>query len=328
MRVFVAGATGAIGQYLVPMLIAAGHEVTGSTRSPARASRLSRAGARPVVLDGLDRPAVIAAVEAAQPDVIVHQMTALASLRNFRRFDADFAVTNELRTKGTDYLLEAARQVGTRRFIAQSFTGWTNGRTAGPGRPGGPAGPAAAAEDEPLDPDPLPSTARTLAALRHVEEAVPGGAPEGVVLRYGMFYGPGTSPAMLETVRKRKLPVVGGGTGIWSFVEVSDAAAATALAVSRGAPGLYNIVDDDPAPVSVWLPYLCSCLQAKPPVQVPGWLGKLLAGEVAVALMTQTRGAANAKARTELGWVPRYPSWREGFAAWTATRPETHADAA
>ena len=318
MRVFVAGATGAIGHYLVPMLIEAGHEVTGSTRSPARAIRLSQVGATPAVVDGLDRPAVIAAVRAAQPDVIVHQMTALTSLRNFRRFDSEFAVTNELRTRGTDYLLEAGRQAGTRRFVVQSFTGWTNAKTAGP----------VTSEDEPLDPHPLPVTAQTIAAIRHIEQTVPQGVPEGIVLRYGMFYGPGTCDALLETVRKRKLPVVGGGTGIWSFVEVSDAAAATAAAVTRGAPGVYNVVDDEPAPVRTWLPYLSSCLGAKPPVHVPAWLGKLLAGELVVSLMTVTRGASNAKARRELGWAPQYPSWRDGFPAWTAARQEAHASAA
>jgi nucleoside-diphosphate-sugar epimerase len=317
MRVFVAGATGVIGRHLIPSLIAAGYEVTGSTRSAARASRLTQVGATPVIVDGLDRQAVIAAVRAAQPDVIVHQMTALASMANFRRFDAEFAVTNELRTKGTDYLLEAGRQAGTRRFIVQSFTGWNNRRTPGP----------VTSEDDPPDPHPLPSTIETMAALKHVDEAVPGAVPEGIVLRYGMFYGPGTSDAILDTVRKRKMPVVGGGTGIWSFIEVSDAAAATAAAITQGAPGVYNVVDDDPAPVAAWLPYLSSCLGAKPPVHVPVWLGKLLAGELVVSLMTQTQGASNAKAKRELGWAPRYPSWRDGFPAWTA-RGEAHADAA
>jgi nucleoside-diphosphate-sugar epimerase len=318
MRVFVAGATGAIGHYLVPSLIAAGHEVTGSTRSPSRAIRLTQAGATPAIVDGLDRQAVIAAVRAAQPDVIVHQMTALASLRNFRRFDTEFAVTNELRTKGTDYLLEAGRQAGTRRFIVQSFTGWNNPRTPGP----------VTSEDDPLDPHPLPATTETMAAIKHIQETVPRAVPEGIVLRYGMFYGPGTSGTMLDTIRKRKMPVVGGGTGIWSFIEVSDAAVATAAAITQGAPGVYNVVDDDPAPVADWLPYLSSCLGVKPPVHVPVWLGKLLAGELVASLMTETRGASNAKAKRELGWAPRYPSWRDGFPAWTAGGQEAHASAA
>ena len=306
MRVFVAGATGAIGRSLVPSLIAAGHEVTGSTRSPARASQLKNAGATAVIVDGLDRPAVLEAVQAAQPDVIVHQMTALAHMRDFRHFDREFALTNELRTKGTDYLLDAAAAAGTRRFIAQSFIGWNNARTGGPVK----------SEADPLDPHPLGATAESMAAIRHVEEIVPRAVPEGLVLRYGMFYGPGASDSMLDLVAKRKMPIVGGGTGVWSFTEVTDAAAATAAAVTRGDPGVYNIVDDDPAPVREWLPYLSECLGVQPPARVPAWLGRLLAGEVVASLMTQARGAANAKAKRELSWAPSYPSWRDGFPAW------------
>ena len=242
-------------------------------------------------------------------------MTALASMRNFRNFDKEFAVTNELRTKGTDYLLEAARQAGTRRFIAQSFIGWNNART----------GSLVKTETDPLDPDPLPATRQSMAAIRHIEETVPGAVPEGLVLRYGMFYGPGASDSMLEVVRKRRMPVVGGGTGIWSFIEVTDAAAATAAAVTRGAPGIYNIVDDDPAAVGQWLPYLSECLGVKPPMHAPAWLGQLLAGELVVSLMTEARGSSNAKAKQELGWTPRYPSWRDGFPVWTK---EAHASAA
>ena len=307
MRVFVAGATGAIGQYLVPSLIAAGHEVTGTTRSPAKAAGLQQAGATPVIADGLDRRAVLDAVKAAQPDVIVHQMTALASMSDFRNFDKEFAVTNELRTRGTDYLLEAARQAGTRRFIAQSFVGWTNPRTGGPVK----------TEQDGLDPDPLPATRQSMAAIRHVEETVPDAVPEGLVLRYGMFYGHGASDSMLDVVRKRRMPVVGGGTGIWSFCEVTDAATATVAAVTRGAPGVYNIVDDEPAPVAQWLPFLAQCLGVKPPMRAPAWLGKLLAGDLVVMLMTQARGSSNAKAKQELGWAPRYASWRDGFPEWT-----------
>ncbi len=307
MRVFVAGATGAIGQYLVPTLVAAGHEVTGTTRSPSKASQLKNAGATAAIVDGLDRQGVLDAVKVAQPDVIVHQMTALASMRNFRNFDKDFAVTNELRTKGTDYLLEAARQAGTRRFIAQSFIGWNNART----------GSLVKTEADPLDPDPLPATRQSMAAIRHIEETVPGAGPEGLVLRYGMFYGPGASDSMLEVVRRRRMPVIGGGTGIWSFIEVTDAAGATAAAVARGAPGIYNIVDDDPAAVGKWLPYLSECLGVKPPRHAPAWLGQLLAGDLVVSLMTEARGSSNAKAKQELGWAPRYPSWRDGFPTWT-----------
>jgi len=307
MRVFVAGATGVIGQYLVPSLIAAGHEVTGTTRSPAKAAGLRQAGATPVIADGLDRQAMLDAVQAAQPDVIVHQMTALAAMSDFRHFDQEFAVTNELRTKGTDYLLEAARLAGTRRFIAQSFIGWNNARTGSPVK----------TERDPLDPDPLPATRQSMAAIRHIEETVPGAVPEGLVLRYGMLYGHGASDSMLDVVRKRRMPVIGGGTGIWSFTEVTDAAAATAAAVTRGAPGVYNIVDDEPAPVRLWLPYLSRCLGVKPPMHAPAWAGRLLAGEMVVSLMTEARGSSNEKAKRELGWTPRYASWRDGFPAWT-----------
>ena len=315
MRVFVAGATGVVGQQLVPILTAAGHEVTGTTRSPAKAAALQAAGATPVIVDGLDRLAVLDAVKATQPEVIVHQMTALASMRSFRGFDKQFAVTNELRTQGTDYLLEAARQAGTRRFIAQSYVGWTNPRS----------GRGVTTEEDPLDPDPLPSTRQSLAAIRHVEQAVPAAVPEGLVLRYGPLYGHGASDVMLNAVRKRQMPVVGGGTGIWSFCEVSDAAAATAAAVTRGAPGIYNVVDDDPAPAHEWLPYLAECLGVKPPMHAPAWLGRLLAGQMAVMLMTEARGAANAKAKRELGWAPRYASWREGFPVWVKTAGEARA---
>ena len=306
MRVFVAGATGVIGQYLVPSLAEAGHEVTGTTRSPAKAAGLKAAGATPVIVDGLDRQAVLDAVRAAQPEVIVHQMTALASMRSFRNFDREFAVTNELRTKGTDYLLEAARRAGTRRFIAQSFTGWNNARSGGPVK----------SEQDPLDPDPVPATRRSMAAIRHVEETVPGAVPEGLVLRYGFLYGHGASDSMLAVARKRQMPVIGGGPGIWSFTEVTDAASATAAAVTRGGPGLYNIVDDDPAPVREWLPYLSQCLGVKPPMRAPAWLGRLLAGELVVSLMTQARGSSNEKAKRDLGWAPGYGRWRDGFPAW------------
>ena len=225
MRVFLAGATGVIGQYLVPGLVQAGHEVTGTTRSAAKAAALQAAGATPVIVDGLDRRAVLDAVKAAQPDVIVHQMTALASMSSFRNFDKQFAVTNELRVKGTDYLLEAAREAGTHRFIAQSYVGWTNPR----------GGRGVTTEEDPLDPDPLPPTRESLAAIGHVEQTVPRAVPEGLVLRYGPFYGHGASDVMVDAVRKRRMPVVGGGTGIWSFCEITDAAAATAAAVTRGA---------------------------------------------------------------------------------------------
>jgi 2-alkyl-3-oxoalkanoate reductase len=308
MRVFVAGATGALGRHLVPMLVAAGHEVTATTRTPGKLAQLREAGAEPVVVDGLDREAVIAAVRAAAPEVIVHQMTALAGMRSLRKPDQVFAATNELRTRGTDNLLAAAAQAGTRRVIAQS-----NDRAYE--RSGGPV----KTEEDPLaSRPPSPSSARSLAAIKHVDETVPLAAPEGIVLRYGAFYGPGASELLLDAVRKRQVPVIGGGTGISSFIEITDAAAATLAAVEGGAPGAYNVVDSDPAPVAEWLPYLAKVAGAKPPLRVPAWLVRLLAGGFVVALMTSARGSSNEKARKELGWEPRYPSWREGFRAWVS----------
>jgi len=306
MRVFVAGATGVIGQHLVPGLTAAGHEVTASTRSALKANQLKNQGATPVIVDGLDREAVLKAVTAAQPEVIIHQMTALTSMKSFRNFDRQFAVTNELRSRGTDYLLEASREAGTRRFIAQSFIGWNNIRS----------GSQVKTEEDPLDPHPLAATPQSLAAIKHLEEAVPAQVPEGLVLRYGILYGHGASDLMLDAVRKRQMPVIGGGTGVWSFTEVTDAAAAAVAAVAKGAPGIYNVVDDEPAAVAQWLPYLASCLGAKPPMRAPVWLGRLLGGTMIVEWMTQGRGASNEKAKRELGWTPAYPSWRDGFPVW------------
>ena len=308
MRVFVTGATGALGRHLVPGLVAAGHEVTATTRTPGKVAQLREAGAEPVIVDGLDREAVITAVLGAAPEVIVHEMTALASLRSLRNFDREFAATNELRTRGTDNLLAAAAEAGTRRVIAQSYTGWPNERSGGPVK----------TEDDPLDPRPIRSTVQGLAAIRHVEEAVPAGAPEGIVLRYGGFYGPGASEPLLDLVRKRQVPVIGGGTGIWSFIEITDAAAATLAAVDRGEPGVYNITDSDPAPVADWLPYLARAVGAKPPLRVPAWIGRVLAGELVVMQMTTMRGSSNEKAKKELDWEPRYASWREGFRAWVS----------
>ena len=305
MRVFVTGATGALGQHLVPALIAAGQEVTATTRTPGKAGQLREAGAEPVVVDGLDRETLTAAVQAASPEVIVHEMTALADMRSLRNVDKVFAATNELRTRGTDNLLAAAARAGTRRVIAQSNTNMT-------ARSGAPV----QTESDPLDSRPVPSAAGTVAAVKHVEEAVPRAVPEGIVLRYGNFYGPGASDFLVEMVRKRQFPVIGGGAGIWSFIEIADAAAATVAAVSRGAPGVYNVVDSDPAPVAEWLPYLAKVTGAKPPLRLPVWLGRLLAGDFVVSQMTQARGSSNGKAKKELGFEPRYASWREGFRAW------------
>ena len=307
MRVFVTGATGAVGRHLVPGLVAAGHEVTATTRTPSKVAQLREAGAEPVVVDGLDREAVIAAVVSAGPEVIVHEMTALAEMRSLRKVDQVFAATNELRTRGTDNLLAAAARAGTRRVIAQGHN-FIYERSGGPVK----------TEEDPLDSRPIRSAARTMAAIKYVDRTVPLTAPEGIVLRYGTFYGPGASDPLVDAVRKRQLPVIGGGTGIWSFIEITDAAAATLAAVDRGAPGVYNVVDNDPAPVAEWLPYLAEVAGAKPPLRLPGWLGRLLAGDFVVAQMTEVRGASNEKARKELGWEPRYPSWREGFRAWVS----------
>jgi len=255
---------------------------------------LREAGAAPVVVDGLDRGAVIATVRAAAPEVIVHEMTALADMRSLRNLDHVFAATNELRTRGTDNLLAAAAAAGTRRVVAQGHN-FIYERSGGPVK----------TEEDPVDPRPIPSSARSMAAISYVDKTVPLEAPEGIVLRYGTFYGPGASDALLDGVRKRQLPVIGGGTGIWSFIEVTDAAAATLAAVERGAPGAYNVVDNDPARVADWLPYLAKVAGAKPPLRVPAWIGRLLAGELVVAQMTSARGCSNEKAKKELGRQPQ-----------------------
>jgi 2-alkyl-3-oxoalkanoate reductase len=308
MRVFVTGATGALGRHLVPGLAAAGHEVTATTRTPGKVALLREAGAEPVVVDGLDREAVITAVRAAAPEVIVHEMTALAGLRSLRNPDKVFAATNELRTRGTDNLLAAAAEAGTRRVIAQSYAGGGPDKCPGPLK----------TEDDPPDWRPIRSAMQGPAAIAYVEKTVPTRAQEGLVLRYGGFYGPGASDVLVEVLRKRQVPVIGGGTGVWSFIEITDAAAATVAAVEAGTPGIYNIVDDDPAPVAEWLPYLAEVAGAKPPRRVPAWLGRLLAGQFVVAQMTSSRGYSNEKAKKELGWKPRYASWREGFRAWVS----------
>jgi nucleoside-diphosphate-sugar epimerase len=310
MKVFIAGATGVLGRQLVPMLAANGHEVVGMTRTEAKRDQLRRLGAEPVVADALDADAVGRAVGEAEPDVIVHQLTAIPPSINMRRFDREFALTNRLRIEGTDHLLSAGRAVGVKRFVAQSNGAMPYARTGVPIN----------REDTPLDEDPPASAREGMAAIRHLEAAVMGANwTEGIVLRYGWFYGPGTSVSLdplgsqIELLRKRQLPIVGGGTGIWSFIHIDDAATATVIAVERGPSGIYNIVDDDPAPVSEFLPVLAAAVGAKPPLRVPRWLGRLAAGEVAVMAMTQLRGASNGKAKRELGWSLGYPSWRQGF---------------
>lgn len=311
MRVFVAGATGAVGRKLVPALVAAGYEVTGTTRSAGKAEAVRAAGAEPVVLDPLDADAVAAAVAAARPEVVIHQLSALGGTEaSFKHFDQQFAETNVLRTKGLDPLLAAAQASGARRFIAQSFTGWSNPRTGGPVK----------TEQDPLDPHPAAESRETLAAIRHLESAVTGASGiEGLALRYGLFYGPGTGfergGEMFEMVRNRKIPIVGGGTGVWSFIHMDDLAGATVAAVERGAPGVYNIVDDEPAPVSEVLQYLAEVLGAKPPRRMPAWLARPMLGQHGVSMMTAVRGSSNAKAKRELGWKLVYPSWRQGFRA-------------
>ena len=310
MRIFVAGATGALGRRLVPLLVADGHQVTAMTRSPGKAAGLRAAGAEPVVADALDREAVLGVIAAARPEVLVPELTDLAGATDLRRFDAGFAATNRLRVEGTDHLLEAARAAGARRLVAQSFAGWPFARVGGPVK----------TEDDPLDPDPPAELRRTLDAIRHLEAAVLSAEGiEGVVLRYGGFYGPGTSAgvggSMLDDLRRRRFPIVGAGGGVWSFVHIDDAATATVAAVERGAPGVYQVVDDDPAPVSEWLPALAAAAGARPPRRVPVWLARLLVGEHGVVLMNEVRGASNAKARRELGWRPAWPSWRQGFRA-------------
>jgi nucleoside-diphosphate-sugar epimerase len=306
MRVFIAGATGAVGSRLVPLLVEAGHRVVGTSRSAARLGAVERAGATGVVMDPLDAASVRTAVLAAEPEAIVHELTALGGpMPDFRRFDEGFAPTNELRTRGTDHLLAAAAEVGGVRFIAQSFTGWPNERTGG----------LVKSEEDPLDPTPTRPSRQTLAAIRYVETVTADAG--GLAPRYGGLYGPGQllgrGGQIVEMVRARRLPIVGGGAGVWSFCHIEDAASATAAALTRGGPGVYNIVDDEPAPVSEWLPDLARVLGAKPPMRVPAWLARPLLGEHGVAMMTTVRGSSNAKAKRELDWRPRYATWRRGF---------------
>ncbi|KQZ88748.1 dehydrogenase [Phycicoccus sp. Root563] len=307
MKVFVAGATGAIGRQLVPLLVGAGHEVHGMTHSTSKQELVRRLGAEPVVADALDAEQVADAVGRIQPDVIVHQLTSIGAM-DLRHFDRAFSMTNRLRTEGTDHLLAAGRAVGVERFVAQSFF-------AAYERVGGPV----KTEEDSFGVGAATEMRETVAAIRHVEEAVLAASwTTGIVLRYGGFYGPGTSLGpggeQTQAVRGRKFPVVGDGGGVWSFIHVADAAEATVAAIVRGRAGVYNIVDDEPAPVREWLPALARTLGARPPMRVPRFVGRLVTGELGVAMMTELRGASNAKARNELGWQPAHSSWREGFA--------------
>ena len=322
MRVFVAGGTGAIGRRLVPMLAADGDHVTVSTRTPRAAYAFAGLGVETVVADGLDREAVMRAVTRAEPDVVVHQMTSLAGVTNLRRFDEAFALTNRLRSEGTDHLVEAARAAGARRVVAQSFGNWDYARAGGPVK----------SEQDPLDPAPPASMRRSLQAIRHLESAVLGAdGIDGVALRYANLYGPGTGWAeggeLLGLIRGRKLPVIGDGAGVWSFVHVDDAATAT-LAACHGDAGVYNVADDEPAPAAVWLPALAEAVGAPPPRHVPAWIGRLAAGEAGVSMFTRIRGASNEKARSELGWRPRYATWRTGFREGLAEDARQTAEAA
>ena len=317
MHIFLAGATGAVGRSLVPLLISHGHTVTGTTRSPRKADDLRALGAEPVVVDALDRRAVLDALAAAQPDAIVSQLTALSGLDDLRKFEQAFALTNRLRTEGTEHLLAAARATSVERVIVQSYAGWTYERTGGPVK----------AETDPFDPHPPKQMRTTLDAIRRQEEITT--AAGGVALRYGGFYGPGTGLApggeQWEAVMARKFPLVGDGGGVWSFIHIEDAAAATLAALEHWTPGeVYNVVDDEPARVRDWLPGIAAAIGAPPPRKVPRWVARLM-GEHLVSLMCEVRGASNAKARVELGWTPQWPTWREGFAALGATRAPARA---
>lgn len=308
MRILVAGATGAVGRNLLPRLAAAGHQVFGTTRTDEKSGLIRQLGGEALVADGLDRAAIRRAVQCAEPDVIVHQMTHLEGGSDLRKFDRTFAVTNRLRTEGTDNLLSAATELGVKRVVAQSFCGWPFARVGG----------AVKSEEDPLDNEPPRELRRALAAIRHLEGAViQTHEPAGVVLRYGAFYGLDTGlfdGRFIDEIARRRVPLIGSGNGWWSFVQIEDAAAATALAIERGRAGnTYNIVDDEPAPVREWLPALAAMLGAKPPRNVPVWLARLLAGEHLVVMMTKARAGSNAKAKRELGWQPMHPSWRQGF---------------
>jgi nucleoside-diphosphate-sugar epimerase len=302
MRVLVVGATGAIGAHLVPQLRARGHEVIGSSRSAGKAERLRALGAEPIVLDVLDAEAAREAVAATHPDAIVYQATSLLDLSDFKHFDRSFAQTNRLRTEGTDNLLAAARDAGVHRFIAQSYANFRYAREGGPVK----------TEDDPIDPTPPAAMRQTQAALRHLDQAVT--AAGGIALRYGNFYGD-PNDGLVTAVRSRKFPIVGDGQGIWSHIHLHDAAAATVLALDHDGPAIFNIVDDEPAATSVWLPELASIIAARPPQRFPRLLARLVAGEAPVVMATESRGASNARAKRELGWTLRYPTWRQGFAA-------------
>jgi len=301
MRIFVAGGTGVIGRRLVPQLVARGHDVIATVTQPNKRADVERLGAQAVVMDGLDAESVRRAVAEAHPDAIVHEMTAIKGKPSLKHMDRWFAITNRLRTEGTDHLLAAAKEIGVSNIVAQSYASWNGIRQGG----------WVKTEDDPLDPLTGTSAQPISIAIRHLENAVVGAG--GAALRYGGLYGPGATDDQVEMIRKRQFPLVGAGTGYSSFVHVDDAASATVLAVEQHAQGVFNVVDDEPAPANQWLPYLANSAGAKPPMRIPAWLARLVAGDAAVIMMTEARGFSNAKAKRELGWQPRYPSWRQGF---------------
>jgi len=308
MRIVVAGASGAVGKALVPVLIKAGHEIAGLVRRKESGPALIQAGAAPLFADALNKAEVHRAIAAFNPDAVVHQMTALPAVPNFRDFDKAFAQTNQLRTIGTDNLLAAAREVGARRFVAQSFAGWPYARTGGPVK----------SESDPLDPDPSPAFRRTLEAIQYVESAVAAARDVGgISLRYGAFYGPGTALSgdgwMVEQVRRRRLPLIGKAQGVWSFIHVADVATATLAALESESTGTFNVTDDEPAPVAAWLPFLAEAIGAKTPRQIPYFIARVLLPSYLLEMMTVVRGASNARFKQAFSWQPGFASWREGF---------------
>jgi nucleoside-diphosphate-sugar epimerase len=308
-KVFIAGANGAVGQRMVPRLIKHGYEVTAMVRSLDKVGQARALGAKTVVADALNRDEVMRAVAQAKPDVVIHQLTALSRIKNFKKFDNDFAMTNRLRTESTDYLIAAAQEAGATRFLAQSYGGWTYERT----------GDALKTEESAFDPNPPANQRKSLEAIRYLEDkTVNAKGMTGIAFRYANFYGPGTSfdsrtGSVTELVRKHQLPLLGDAAGVWSFIHLDDVASAAIAGIERGHAGIYNIVDDDPAPTSVWIPELARILGAKKPMHMPVWLGRLFIGEVGVSMMTQIRGVSNEKAKRELEWMPQYKSWRDGF---------------
>jgi nucleoside-diphosphate-sugar epimerase len=320
MRIFLAGGTGALGRRLIPLLAKGGHHITATTRSREKFDTLRSLGAEPVVMDGLDRQSVLESVRSARPDVVVHEMTALTHLRNFRKFDEEFALTNRLRTEGTEHLLDAAQAAKARRFVAQSYAWWSDRRQ----------GSHLKTEEEPIDPNPPRAMAQTREAIDRLETLVMNASGiSGIVLRYGSFYGPGTfldrGSEILEQVRRRRFPIFGNGSSVWSFIHIDDAAEATRLAIESRQTGIYNIVDDDPAEIAVWLPELAKVLGAPRPYHLPAWLGRMLLGEAGMAVMEGAQGSSNEKAKRELGWKPGYPRWRDGFRELAPERARTAA---